>query len=1450
MPAFLRFMKKLSHDERIELAKKAIEKTLRKNEKSLKPKTKRILITSSSIFAGTAIAASAGVGLYYATSYSKLPKYPILKDALKASSFKSGKTDIEPIISEQTNGSQKVITAKMGPVKFVSNHTLMFNKDKMSEWVKWFYHDVSWGPEISTLSSINFISGVDAENGSVTEGYHTSNRDGSSIILSPDVDLEAHKQAIYNQALAHYVITDDNGQDNGIFKIFTHKDFNNMSYYDLYKDEFFQNMFIGSINAAVINVEFASTKAETALHEIVSSWDTLDYHGKLTKIASYKGEYDSGLSGIVDTFFRSETKLNLLYNTLLKTGKFAHIVKSYAYLTKLNELIPNDGVALSQDQIEFNTFLKRADHGGSNDPLHQIMTKVTSRDSFRREMDGYYNLSTLSQLLNYSNIKTKKNEIIESLDRILTMMPPQVYSSWDEVIAAVLSPVKFFSVYNPEIFGFGLNKKNQFAVEVFEKIYKDLKQKSLFDAKQVDGSYLYKMIFESPTYSYSQTEIDQLISNNNDYTRGLTGLGRQLQEKYHPGETLVDGSIKPGLAIWKQSDDFFDSAVRRASQEMMYTVSHEYGHHTTLYYAHNISSYDSIKDVIKNEDVSDTSKATFRSEVLQNPSIDAIGSGEKYKLFRDSFQSPIFRRYLDMSSDGDSKTDLTFGRYDQVLNFLDGYQGQQTKWTRSGLEGLSDGSAVNFKPSVYFDQAGAIKSESLVDVVNDTFDSVSQNWKDGTRFPNVWKTKIDGEDELLNSLSDFGNKQTPIPTTVQSLSNKYVDKNWNEIWGSLIGKASVWSEIGNFDFVNASESQKEDMRAKATKNGLLSLLALNPKLPDFQAGSLTLPGAPELSSAFAGKNLLDGYDDAVKVVKDKILPVLKLATDEADAKTKLLDTLRQSDALSVSNLINYLSSADEKIHQAIQEDPHASEAKYQVYFDNYQQTTISFDKSIKLVLNVLGKNSSSAQSDVETTLATIANDGLELTSGNWNVKQGHAPSDLFYAVDYLSKFKTSIIDEASKLGSNPTTPSGALISHAAYENVGAFTRKLFDALFAGGVSYLPPYDGIEEIMNPNFVKPEPIKLSDPKFQNISEKFKIWTQFVGVVKGILEDPGVTSLEDFKMALFGSKIGDQTKTGAFAFSNFRSVGRDQLVAAFDEQISKYGSIAFFDMKEGQSAADAVVFVFNQADDEAKYRARFSTVVDGKTPTESFLRYETTYVESLTRVWNQLAFSQYPELLTTPGAYFSDDQMLLLSMGEKLYNTVTDSANLAPDNSITASGSTTKEMFAHYLNIDKTIAGISRSRADGLYSFFGYLPEDANYKSLVFSDLNNNVVATTDLIYDVDNFHYYKVHGDFQETTSIPHELHRHSWMTEFEPMGNFANALLKPGEYHLSFWDDKNNNNKIDAGELVPVENKDLPSNGKTNSNGKPDFMAEIIGQPFDSSKQEDDLWTIKVNNIRI
>ena len=196
---------KMSHEERLDEVKNNIDKI--KVREEMAPRKKRIILTS--VGAGLGLLA---IGAFTATLIiaSNKPEFPELAvPESNAEDYVAHKESIENHFDVETDGSKIIYNGSVGPVNFVSNYGVIYDDDVLGDMMQWFYHDVSWGPEISSLAGINFLSGVSRDpSGTVTLGYHTSSKDATTIIMSPDVMIMQNFGSSLNQSLMYSVLDD------------------------------------------------------------------------------------------------------------------------------------------------------------------------------------------------------------------------------------------------------------------------------------------------------------------------------------------------------------------------------------------------------------------------------------------------------------------------------------------------------------------------------------------------------------------------------------------------------------------------------------------------------------------------------------------------------------------------------------------------------------------------------------------------------------------------------------------------------------------------------------------------------------------------------------------------------------------------------------------------------------------------------------------------------------------------------------------------------------------------------------------------------------------------------------------------------------------------------------------------------------------------------------------
>ncbi|TCG11730.1 PDxFFG protein [Mycoplasma marinum] len=84
-------------------------------------------------------------------------------------------------------GNSPDFVIHVGSMTFDNQYTTAIKPSEFIDFIKWFFKNVSWGPEISTLTSFSIIRGVEINGNTVTLGGHTSKRhETTNIKFYPD----------------------------------------------------------------------------------------------------------------------------------------------------------------------------------------------------------------------------------------------------------------------------------------------------------------------------------------------------------------------------------------------------------------------------------------------------------------------------------------------------------------------------------------------------------------------------------------------------------------------------------------------------------------------------------------------------------------------------------------------------------------------------------------------------------------------------------------------------------------------------------------------------------------------------------------------------------------------------------------------------------------------------------------------------------------------------------------------------------------------------------------------------------------------------------------------------------------------------------------------------------------------------------------------------------------
>lgn len=1482
-------MKKLNHDERVELAKSRISKTQGKEKRRLSLRQRKIASLVGTSIIGLGAAAGISAAIVLEANKDKTLTYPIDPDSFTASDFVYKHDNFTPNIQAEQIGSQKVIYASQGPVRFVSNYSTLYDEEKMTDWLNWFYHDVSWGPEIATLSAISFLSGVQAEAGKVTLGYHTTSRDASTIIISPDVQVSLSKDSHKSQSLAYAMLKNPElkkafpmlSDELGYRKLTSgtyQGDLVPNSLRHLNFQEEILNVLDGKLgyispepayqtgtdfaNQPIINYPLSFVDSITQITDpnnpnkkymrywdlynaTLTHWDdatttNLDKINALSLLGfnlsktPWEGIFNkgaqttmpSGYVGYKDVYGKNIAmkmdRVNAFYNGFVKTDLFKMCVANHIFTPSLIE-----------GTQEYINYMKQTRNAKEIDNLI-IMSKDRSNSS-------YYHLSTLKESITYDNNKTL---ITKVLGEILGLANPKKYPTHSGKMNAILAIAKFYLHNNSIGSGMPVNKK-LLGQTIFENLYKQLNNMSSSSIDAISASKLYEWFHPSSVDGYP-------MHNFNSQKELLVQLSKYLQEKYHSGEITINNGVKerkPGIPAWKQNDSFYDSIVRRVSQDMMYTVSHEYGHHTTTFHSQDLAAYQGHASVGKNSDATGTGSDPAIVpvvEVMSKPSLTTIGSGYKYSLFRNAFGSSIYKSVLDETTDGDSSTDISAQIYKDNINIdfrtTIPAPTEELEFYETGIESFNY-RVPNILPSYFGHTKSGFGIQDLGLITENQVFKMIKNEQDAADIThdevvpphpdNIFEKTMPNILSALNSQQFTDLKTTNDAAGMQAFFKKYMIKDYlfRQITSAKIGpepNGLVWPG-----------------------NAFLQAIHDNIKEEGLQAGILTLDDLDIIDEAF---------NTIYEVTPDKpdgLLLPLGLATPKdtwADPWTPELDPTSENE-YKTQRAIN-----DPKIMANVDKFKTDQPNKYKKLIDilyknwSIMSSFLSWDAPEALITSSRGLESEiyslfqiSGAHDLMTFIIDNIISKIEFNSGT---NAFEAKSTATYPADYelisAEKYTWYIIDKAQKQlqalhTADPeihglTKITGEMFTRALYKDVGASTKKVFEELFK-----------LDSNSHSNSYTVDGQKTVASDDMSIKEKFHVYHILYKFLRAAAAQ--AHSVDEFKTTL-----GEATKKfyydGEIYTMDLTSEYIDKIADALHLNEDFHGG-GLFPMGNNEHSPSAVIYVFNTHDDMVKYKTLFSTVMAGATPPASFYRYTSYYVESLTRALNQIGFNLYPELVPSDNEYLFGDRSRFLSMGVQLYKN--DKATTAPDGStlpanyhITDQGLAVRDMYAKYFNMDKTLSAVVRNYQSGLYSFFGWANKVNEYKNLVFKDKSGNIVAKTKITYNVDNFHYYTdfMHPEtsYKLTYRDEHgaEVQRVSWMTDFTPLGKWKNTLLNPGEYTVAL-------EKAD-GTLEDITNKDVLNNGQMNANGKTDETAEVVGNPNNQGVSE--LFEIKVSEILI
>ncbi|MCV3743535.1 PDxFFG protein [Ureaplasma sp. ES3154-GEN] len=75
---------------------------------------------------------------------------------------------------------------KTGPILFVNEYIPALSPDEFIEYTNWFLQNVSWGPDLVTLTKFSLTPGVETQGNAIILGSHSGTREKTQIKFSPD----------------------------------------------------------------------------------------------------------------------------------------------------------------------------------------------------------------------------------------------------------------------------------------------------------------------------------------------------------------------------------------------------------------------------------------------------------------------------------------------------------------------------------------------------------------------------------------------------------------------------------------------------------------------------------------------------------------------------------------------------------------------------------------------------------------------------------------------------------------------------------------------------------------------------------------------------------------------------------------------------------------------------------------------------------------------------------------------------------------------------------------------------------------------------------------------------------------------------------------------------------------------------------------------------------------
>ena len=578
-------------------------------------KFKTILLKSIVPLATVGVTAGAGVGIYLYAKKQSIPHF-VVNQHTSISRFSNEENPNEPTVEEKYIAGEKGYQVDSGPIRINSAYKSLLSKDALIKLAKWVNKDIAWGANGISLRSITFTTGIDKTNNGTTKGFHTAGRKSSSIFISPDAfeDLGNFGQNLFNRIVSptikEYRKKFGTKVETGKAKI-TNPIGNTL-------DQQLSNIFNGSSNAIATGKyrKLDDDKIKDIIKDTIGeSWND-NFLNKLTgsSIKQYSGGTYLGDGFLTSperiAYAKSHNKLDKLLHDHVQKLNLANAFKmlnastngssglaNLEIQTMLKTAVFNNGTTF---KFDFNKFTKQ---GGLRDFNGRIITY------------GVRPSNTWEKALGLNGIMSKDLDENILAAMINADQDSYFYTLLDSgmEMPKLLERARIFKMFMRFY-----NQSNSLltdstfgAYDVIKEMWKDEKiqvlnnwinHTSRMNATQrvaflIKGSIIDQLNLNASGYD----EQNILSSNDRTLIHGATTLeGREVP--LTNGENLYSRVVNtvsfPGLDNRTIADFYRDHIL----ESMKYTISHEYGHHETMYSTYGVYGKQDDKSIGNYED--------------------------------------------------------------------------------------------------------------------------------------------------------------------------------------------------------------------------------------------------------------------------------------------------------------------------------------------------------------------------------------------------------------------------------------------------------------------------------------------------------------------------------------------------------------------------------------------------------------------------------------------------------------------------------------------------------------------------------------------------------------------------------------------------------------------------------------------------------------------------------